>query len=117
MPNGARAFSCSETKRSARSPPNITQHRDRDFAGTRSTDTESRADRDIAPATWRHNDHSAAGQPAAPLPVDRSTHGATSRIVVIGNQRLVGLIHVPVNVALVMIQNQYRPVFAVALAL
>jgi hypothetical protein len=32
----------------------------------------------------------------------------------VGNHRLIALIHVPINVALVMIQNQYCPVFTAA---
>ena len=46
---------------------------------------------------------------------DRSTHSVASRIVVVGNHRLIALIHVPINVALMMIHPQYRPVFATAL--
>src|ERR1035437_8053985 len=45
---------------------------------------------------------------------NRSPHGVTVRVFVVGNHRLIALIHVPTNVALVMIQNQYSPVFAAA---
>src|ERR1035438_1712208 len=45
---------------------------------------------------------------------DRSAHRTASRIVVVGNHRLVALIDVPVNVTLMVIQDQHRPVFAAA---
>src|SRR5260370_28331559 len=48
---------------------------------------------------------------------DRSTHRTTSRIFVVGNQSLIALINVPVNVTLVMIHDQHRPVLATALLL
>jgi len=48
---------------------------------------------------------------------DRPMHRVTSRIVVMGNHRLVVLIDIPLNVTLVVIQDQYCPVFATALRL
>src|ERR1035438_8535627 len=48
---------------------------------------------------------------------DRSAHRVTSRVVVMGNHRLIALIDIPVNVTLVMIQDQHRPVLATALHL
>src|ERR1035437_9329815 len=53
----------------------------------------------------------------SPAVFDRSTRCVTSRIVVMCDHRLIALIHIPVNVALVMIRNQYRPVFAAVLHL
>ena len=44
-------------------------------------------------------------------------HRGASRIVVVGNHRLIALIGVPVNVTLVMIQDQHRPVLAMGLPL
>jgi len=46
---------------------------------------------------------------------DGSTPRETSRIVVVGDHRLIALIHIPINVSLMMIQNQHRPVFVSAL--
>src|SRR2546421_11415654 len=43
---------------------------------------------------------------------DRSPHPTTSRIFVMGNHRLITLINVPVNVAFMVIQDQYRPFLA-----
>src|SRR2546422_8974570 len=48
---------------------------------------------------------------------DRSTHRTTSRIFVVGDHRLIALINVPVNVALMMIHDQHRPVLATVLLL
>src|SRR5437667_3102876 len=48
---------------------------------------------------------------------DRSAHRATSRIVVVGNHRLIVLIDLPVNVTLVMIYDQHCPILATALRL
>src|SRR5258708_19162987 len=48
---------------------------------------------------------------------DRSAHSATSRIVVVGNHRLIVLIDLPVNVTLVMIYDQHCPILATALRL
>src|ERR1700682_5220537 len=45
---------------------------------------------------------------------DRSTHRVTLRIVVVGNHRLIALIDIPVNVTLMVIQDQYCPVLATA---
>jgi hypothetical protein len=45
---------------------------------------------------------------------DRATHRTTSRIVVVGNHRLIALINVPVNVTFMMIQDQHRPFLATA---
>src|ERR1035438_9314304 len=45
---------------------------------------------------------------------DRSAHRVTSRIVVVGNHRLIALIDIPVNVTLMVIQDQYCPVLATA---
>ena len=42
---------------------------------------------------------------------------AAFRIVVVGNHHLIALINVPVNVTLVMIQDQHGPVFAAGLCL
>jgi len=43
-----------------------------------------------------------------------STQSVALRVFVVGNHRLIALIHVPINVTLMMIQNQYRPVFTAA---
>src|ERR1035437_1179764 len=48
---------------------------------------------------------------------DRSAHRVTPRIVVVGNHRLIALIDIPVNVTLMVIQDQYCPVLATALHL
>src|SRR5664280_1488291 len=48
---------------------------------------------------------------------DRSAHRVTSRIVVMGNHRLIALIDIPANVTLMVIQDQHSPVFATALHL
>src|SRR6266550_8103273 len=48
---------------------------------------------------------------------DRSTHRTTSRIFVVGDHRLIALINVPFNVALMMIHDQHRPVLATVLLL
>src|ERR1017187_3298573 len=48
---------------------------------------------------------------------DWSADRVTSRIIVVGNHGLIALIDIPVNVTLVMIQDQYRPVLATALHL
>ncbi|HZY41347.1 MAG TPA: hypothetical protein VFF59_05020, partial [Anaerolineae bacterium] len=48
---------------------------------------------------------------------DRSPHRVTSRIVVMGNHRLIALIDIPANVTLMVIQDQHSPVFATALHL
>src|SRR6202049_3158956 len=48
---------------------------------------------------------------------ERSAHRVTSRIVVVGNHRLIALIDIPVNVTLMVIQDQYGPVLTTALHL
>src|SRR5205807_10147161 len=45
---------------------------------------------------------------------DRSAHRVTPRVVVVGNHRLIALIDIPVNVTLMVIQDQYCPVLATA---
>src|ERR1035437_7409467 len=61
----------------------------------------------------------AAQQPSeqGPSVFDCSAHRVTSRIVVVGNHSLITLIDIPVNVTLVMVHNQHRPVLATALHL
>ena len=48
---------------------------------------------------------------------DRPPHRGASRIVVVRNHRLIALIGIPVNVTLVMIQYQHRPVLTMRLPL
>src|ERR1035438_5024945 len=48
---------------------------------------------------------------------DRSAHRVTPRIVTVGNHRLIALIDIPVNVTLMVIQDQYCPVLAATLHL
>src|SRR5664279_5057430 len=45
---------------------------------------------------------------------DRSAHRTTSSIFIVGNHRLIALINLPVNVALMMIHDQHCPVLATA---
>src|ERR1035437_6423029 len=60
-----------------------------------------------------------AQQPSEQRPTvfDRSAHRVTSRIVVMGNHGLIALIDIPVNVTLMVIQDQHCPVLATALHL
>src|SRR5277367_3842761 len=48
---------------------------------------------------------------------DRSAHRVTPRIVIVRNHRLIALIDIPVNVTLMVIQDQHCPVLATALYL
>src|SRR5580698_10515320 len=53
-----------------------------------------------------------AEQPSEQRPavLDCSAHSVASRIVVVGDHGLIALIDIPVNVTLVMIRDQHRPV-------